>query len=244
MAVRFTGNFATDGVWDRARRQLRAVDRAANESDARWHLWQQPDWARLEPLPQDELISPLLEKLAAVPRTDVVVTGTHTGPAGGATALLGTAEPGAGPEDMTQWPADDVRAWSARHPARRFTLAVTVSLGKDLSRPGRIVEILVHELAAHAEPLADFLRVEDEVPGLGVLTTEAERHRRLHTGTPRYQLLGACYLEQFPQEGNGPEFSDRAVTGTADVTDTAADAGPPSNVVRLTPERHRRYGES
>ncbi|MEU6309997.1 hypothetical protein [Streptomyces sp. NPDC047014] len=240
MGVRFTGDFETDAAWGRARRQLQAVDRAAEPSDARWHLWQGIDWDRLEPLPQDELVRPLLAKLADIPRTDVVVTGTRFGRPGGATGLLGTAGPGARPEDMSRWTGDEIRAWAARHPGRRFTLTVTVTLpvGRGPVRPGSVVEILVHELAAHAEPYADFLRAEDSVPGLGVLTSAAEQHRRLHTGTPRYQLLGACYLERFPGQDDGPAFCERALG------DTAAEPSLPSNVVRLVPQRHRRPREA
>lgn len=212
MTITFGGAFSSDAIWMLAQAQLAAVDRAADPADARWGLWEEPAEDVLLSV-QDFLATPLLAKLGDVPDTQVVVLGTFGSKPGGATGLTGVAQGGA-EEDLTHGTADEIRAWRAANPGARFVVTVRVTAGEDMNWPGYLVEILVHELAAHAEPFADFLLAEDFIPGSGSLDTEKEQHRHLHAGNPRYRLLGACYLEQFPQEGNGPEFCSRMLMDT------------------------------
>lgn len=236
MAIFFRGNFETDPIWMLARHQLEVADRAAKPEDVRWGLWEEPSQNSMAAVPQDELVVPLLEKLGDIPRADVVVLGTYESRPGGATGLLG--KPESGPQqNMSHCTEEEVRAWLAGNPTGRLLISVKVAAGRDTNWPGYLVEILVHELAAHAEPFADFLRMENSLPGIGSLGTEADQHQRLHTGNPRYRLLGACYLEQFPEEGNGPEFCNRALL------DTEAKATLPPGVARI-PARYRRGQDS
>ncbi|MET9696361.1 hypothetical protein ABZY31_05480 [Streptomyces sp. NPDC006529] len=212
MTISFGGTFLSDAIWMLAHAQLTAVDRAAVPEDARWKLWEEPDGDTLVSV-QDGLATPLLMKLGNVPDTQVVVYGSFGSKPGGGTCLSGFTASGT-EEDLTHATADEVRAWRETHPTGRFAIKVKVTADAELDWPGCLVEILVHELAAHAEPFADFLLAEDFVRGSGDLESEAEQHRRLHTGNPRYRLLGACYLEQFPEEGNGPEFCARMLMDT------------------------------
>lgn len=213
MGLRTAGAFETDPVWRTAYQQLVSVDRVANERDAGWGLWHvlpDGDEEGLLWSVQQELTERLLDKLGRVPRTDVIVHGMRRSRPVGSTKLFGVLpQPATEMVDLTDWTADQLREWIEAHLGAQFRILVEVNTSAATELPGYIVEILLHELAAHAEPFADFLVAEDLMPGLGSLTTEAEQHRELFTGNPRYRLMGAEYVTRYPEDPHGPCFRKR-----------------------------------
>ncbi|MEV7728971.1 hypothetical protein AB0P15_30170 [Streptomyces sp. NPDC087917] len=229
MTISFVGNFLTDDIWKRAHIQFLAADRAAEPKDAAWGLWDEDPQAIASV--QDPLDQPLAAKLAGHRGVAVIVLGSYAPKPVGGTALLGLTESGE-PEPLTFATAGDVRAWRERNPGGRFAVKVGVQAHRDMRHPGFLVEILTHELAAHVEPFVDFLNAEDILPGIATLASEEEQHAELHTGNARYRLIGASYLERFPEEGSGPEFCVRMQM------DTVANATLPPGI-GLVPARHR-----
>ncbi|MFE3068503.1 hypothetical protein [Streptomyces sp. NPDC059247] len=171
-------------VFQEAAVRFRHCDRPAEAADAGWGLWPPPAGPA----------EALLPKLARVPRTDVVVMGTLDRLPQGSTRLY-KGKPGpTNPDDLTDRSAAELSTWLADHPGEGLTLYVTVSVTVNTLREGAVVEIINHELAAHAEPFADFLVAESNAPGTGVLGTAVEQHELLFTGNPRYRLIGARYV--------------------------------------------------
>ncbi|MFJ9434282.1 hypothetical protein ACIRQY_32125 [Streptomyces sp. NPDC101490] len=187
MEARALQEVETVRVFQEAADRFRDCDRPAEAADAGWGLWPAP----LGPT------EALLPKLARVPRTDVVVMGALDRLPGGSTRLY-KGKPGpTNPDDLTDHSAGELSAWLADHPDEALTLYVTVSITPTALQEGTVVEILNHELAAHGEPFADFLIAESHAPGTGVLGTAVEQHGLLHTGNPRYRLIGARYVTRY-----------------------------------------------
>ncbi|MEU5398249.1 hypothetical protein ABZ348_02970 [Streptomyces sp. NPDC005963] len=187
MAAKLRKDTETVRVFQEAEARFRECDGPAGEADAGWGLWP-------EPLGPAEA---LLPKLARVPHTDVIVTGVPDRLPEGATRLYRGRPGPANPDDLTDLTAAGLSTWLTGHPAAALTLYVTVSVTEQTLHPGAIVEILNHELAAHAEPFADFLVAEASAPGTGVLGTAVEQHTALRTGNPRYRLIGARYVTRY-----------------------------------------------
>ncbi|MFC1431541.1 hypothetical protein ACEZDB_12895 [Streptacidiphilus sp. N1-3] len=110
---------------------------------------------------------------------------------------------------LTQETAAGVRHWLGANPGAAVGIKVEVVATPSTLFAGTIVEILTHELAAHAEPFADFLIAEAAQAGTGVLDTEDQQHLALHQGNPRYRLIGAEYVTRYVAADQAPRFRVR-----------------------------------
>lgn len=213
MAIRFVGLFASDPVFQAAQAQLTLCDRLPAAGDAAWGLWPAPAI----------LGATMLGKLGAVPGADVVVHGSQKRMPVGGTELIGVPV-GGQPHSLTSETAGSLRAWLAANPGAALRILVTMTTGASTTFAGTIVEILNHELSAHAEPYADFLIAEAAAPGTGVLGTVDQQHQALAAGDPRYRLIGAEYVTTHPAADQAPRYRVRMLQ------DTVANATLPPGV--------------
>lgn len=209
MALQFTHLFATDPVFQAAQAQFALCDRPAAAADAAWGLWPAPP----------VLAGTIRAKLANVPGTDVVVSGKKGRMPVGSTQLLGP-----GGQNLTGLTAAALRAWQGANPGAPLVILVELTTTTTTTAAGVIVEILNHELAAHAEPFADFLIAEAANPGTGLLDTAAQQHTALNLGNPRYRLIGAEYVTTHQAADQAPRYRIRMAQ------DTVANATLPPGV--------------
>ena len=198
MTVEFKGTFTDNAVYQAAQAQFSAVDQPAAPADGQWGLW-----------PASTLGVALLTKLANVPSTKVVINGQVKNMPVGSTQLFGVAAESTAREDLTLLTATELRAWAAKNQGARSLVLVQVQTSRSTGFAGTIVEILNHELSAHAEPYADFFVAEAAHPGSGVLSTEDQQHQGLHAGNPRYRLIGARYVTGYRADDQAPRFRVR-----------------------------------
>lgn len=214
MAIRFVGLFASDPVYQAAQAQLTLCDRLPAAGDAAWGLWPAPAI----------LGATLLGKLGAVPGADVIVHGAQKRMPVGETQLIGVPAGEQQQHDLTGETAGSLRAWLAAHPGAALSIVVKLTTSPRTSFAGTIVEILNHELSAHAEPYADFLIAEAAAPGTGVVGTAAQQHQALAAGDPRYRLIGAVYVTTHLAADQAPCYRTRMAQ------DTVANATLPPGV--------------
>lgn len=203
MAIRFVGLFANDPVYQAAQAQLTLCDRLAGAADAAWGLWPAPAI----------LGATMLGKLANVPGANVIVHGAQKRMPVGETQLIGVPA-GGQQHDLTSETAGSLRAWLAANPGAALSIVVKVTTGASTTFAGAIVEILNHELSAHAEPYADFLIAEAAAPGTGVLGTADQQHQALAAGDPRYRLIGAEYVTTHLAADQAPRYRTRMAQDT------------------------------
>ncbi|MEU1351515.1 hypothetical protein ACFYPA_13210 [Streptomyces sp. NPDC005775] len=213
MAIRFVGLFANDPVYQAAQAQLTLCDRLPAAADAAWGLWPAPA----------TLGTTLLGKLGAVPGANVIVHGSQKRLPVGATQLIGVPA-GGEQHDLTEETAASLRAWLAANPGAALSIVVKLTTSPRTTFAGTIVEILNHELSAHAEPYADFLIAEAAAPGTGVVGTADQQHQALATGDPRYRLIGAVYVTTHLAADQAPCYRTRMAQ------DTVANATLPPGV--------------
>ncbi|RAJ46829.1 hypothetical protein K353_00030 [Kitasatospora sp. SolWspMP-SS2h] len=214
MALQFVGLFANDPAYQAAQAQLTLCDRPAAAADAAWGLWPAPA----------VLGATLLGKLANVPGANVVVRGARARMPVGDTQLIGVPAGGQQQHNLTAETAGSLRTWLAANPGAALTIVVNVTTGSSTTFAGTIVEILNHELSAHAEPYADFLIAEAAAAGTGVLDTADQQHQALAAGNPRYRLIGAEYVTTHPAADQAPRYRTRMAQ------DTVANATLPPGV--------------
>ncbi|WP_441249501.1 hypothetical protein [Kitasatospora sp. McL0602] len=213
MALQFIGLFANDPIFQAAQAELALCDRPAAAADAVWGLWPAPAI----------LGATMLGKLANIPGANVVVRGAQGRMPVGETELIGVPA-GGQQQDLTAETAGSLRVWLAAHPGAALTVVVKLTTSASTRFAGTIVEILNHELAAHAEPYADFLIAEAAAPGTGVLGTAAQQHLALAAGNPRYRLIGAEYVTTHLGADQAPRYRARMAQ------DTVANATLPPGV--------------
>ena len=203
MTVEFKGLFADNTVYQAAQAEFTAVDRPAAQVDAGWGLW-----------PAPRLGTALLTKLANVPSTNVVINGKKKNMPVGSTQLFGVAAESTAREDLTLLTTAELQAWAAKNQGARYVILVEACTSTSTGYAGTLVEILNHELSAHAEPYAHFFIAEAARPGSGVLDTEDEQHKRLNTGNPRYRLIGARYVTTYLADDQAPRSRVRMMQDT------------------------------
>jgi hypothetical protein len=218
MSLVVAGLFTTDPVWQAAYQQVQAIDRVAGPADRAWGLWEPVD-PELEALGMPNRIQHLLDKrllvkLDQVPGAHVLITSAAGRGGTGSTELFGKVPQAQEPVDLTGFTADELRHWRKAHSQAKLSIVVKVSAGISAITAGFLVEVLVHELAAHAEPFADFLIEEEAMEGFGTLDPVDVQHAKLHSGNPRYRLLGAGYVTTYQGADQGPAFRKRMLLDT------------------------------
>jgi hypothetical protein len=198
MPLNFTGLFVTDAAYQQAQAEFLGIDTPSVLADAAWGL---------HPIPR--LTVGMTAKLANVPQTTVNVRGVAGRMPTGSTSLFGTPAIGGNPVDLTMVTAVAAAGWVAANPGAAYVIAVDITTGNSTRFAGTIVEILNHELSAHAEPFADFLIAELAAPGTGVWETVDVQHARLGTGDTRYRLIGARYVTGFHGADQEPRYRVR-----------------------------------
>jgi hypothetical protein len=198
MPLTFTGLFDTDDAYEKARQQFTAVDRPVEEIDRQWDLY-----------PNQSLEAALLTKLANVPQTTVNVIGATKGKPTGSTSLYAKPANSEEQTDLTMVSAENARQWITGNADARYLIRVEIYTGKSTRFPGTIVEILNHELSAHAEPFADYLTAELAIANSGVWESVEVQHDRLGQGDPRYMLIGARYMTTYLEADQAPRYQVR-----------------------------------
>lgn len=141
----------------------------------------------------------MIDKIGSIPNVTLLLKGTSGRMPSGYTKLWLTNPAGDGkPVNLTADSREkfdeEVNQVKGQGKEPEFCIEVAVMTSSRAKSPGRVVQILNHELSAHAEPFADFLIAYAKSTEGGSWETEDEQHERLTKGIPRYELLRNRYL--------------------------------------------------
>lgn len=201
--VGFEREFDDPGPHADALTQFQAIDRPLDAQDpATWGLAAH----------QTRLSVGLLAKLGRTPGATVQVLGLKGRMPTGGTTLTGYVGPLAAPTalvNLTSLAEADVRKWLKDKRGAAFLIKVEVFTSTSTGYAGTVMEILNHELSAHAEPFSDFISAVTADSAAGLWESEDDQHKRLKSGDARYQLIAARYLTDYPKEGQADRFKIR-----------------------------------